>query len=66
MYEINKTEKPLKAKEIAEELDCSYQLIGKRAKKLNEEKELIFRIKVEGNKVVYKLTEKAKDDYFNT
>lgn len=66
LYEINKTEKPLKAKEIAEELDCSYQLIGKRAKKLNEEKELIFRIKVEGNKVVYKLTEKAKDDYFNT
>ncbi|OYD96276.1 MarR family transcriptional regulator [Nostoc sp. 'Peltigera membranacea cyanobiont' 210A] len=66
LYEINKTEKDLKPGEIAEELDCSYQLIGKRAKKLNEEKKLILRMRVEGGKVVYKLTDKAKNDYFNT
>jgi hypothetical protein len=66
LYEINKAEKHLKAGEIAEELDCSYQLVGKRAKKLTEEKELIFKIKVEGGKIAYKLTEKAENDYFNT
>ena len=63
LYELNKKSDPLRAKEIAEELDCSYQLIGKRAKKLDEEKGLIKREK-KNNTRYYQLTEKAKQTYF--
>ena len=59
----NKSEKFLKPKEIAEELDCSYQLIGRRAKNLDESKGLISREEESGQKV-YKLTDAAKNDYF--
>ena len=63
MHEMHKTEKPMKAKEIAEELDCSYQLIGKRAKKLDETLGLVAR-QGESAQRVYSLTNKAKQDYF--
>lgn len=63
LYEIHKSDKPLKPKEIAEELDCSHQLIGRRAKKLDEAKGLISREGETGQRV-YKLTERAKEDYF--
>jgi len=63
LYELKKSEKLLKPKEIAQELDCSYQLVGKRAKKLDEDRELLFRDEENGQRV-YKLTEKAKEDYF--
>lgn len=63
IYEIHKSEKPLKPKEIAEELDCSHQLVGWRAKKLDESKGLISREGEPGQRV-YKLTNRAKDDYF--
>jgi energy-coupling factor transporter ATP-binding protein EcfA2 len=65
LYELNKAGKSLRPKEVAEELDCSYQLIAWKAKKLDEEKELIIRVKIENGKTVYELTEKAKDDYFS-
>jgi hypothetical protein len=64
LSEINKAEKDLRPKEIAEELDCSHQLIGWKAKKLDEDKELIVRVDLENGKRVYRLTEKARDDYF--
>ena len=64
LYEVRKSEKRLKPKEIAQELDCSYQLVGKRAKKLDEDKELLLRDEENGQRV-YKLTEKAKEDYFS-
>lgn len=63
LYEIHKSEKPLKPKEIAEELDCSHQLIGWRAKKLDETKGLISREGEVGQRV-YKLTDRGKEDYF--
>lgn len=66
LYELSKTEKALRPKEIAEELDCSYQLIGWKAKKLDEDKELIVRMDLENGKRVYSLTEKARSEYFDT
>ncbi len=63
LYEIHKSEKSLKPKEIAEELDCSHQLVGRRAKKLDESKGLIFRDDESGQRV-YRLTDKAKNDYY--
>jgi len=63
LYEVHKSEKPLKPKEIAEELDCSHQLIGWRAKKLDETKGLISREGETGQRV-YKLTDRAREDYF--
>lgn len=62
IYEIHKSEKSLKPKEIAEELDCSHQLIGQRAKKLDE-KNLVVRDGEPGRRF-YRLTDKAIDDYF--
>jgi len=63
LHEIHKSEKLLKPKEIAEELDCSYQLVGWRAKKLDETKGLILREDETGQRV-YKLTDRAKEDYY--
>lgn len=53
-----------KPKDIARELDSSYQLIGKKAKRLDEEDKLIIRTKVGNNKRLYQLTDKAKKTYF--
>ncbi|WP_416676951.1 winged helix-turn-helix domain-containing protein [Egbenema bharatensis] len=64
IYEIHKAEKSLKPKEIAEELDCSHQLIGRRAKRLDENLGLLIR-EGEGTRRVYKLTKKAENDYFS-
>lgn len=63
LYELNKSNKPLFAKDIAEELDSSSQLIAKRAKNLDEQKGLIKREK-KGQLLKYDITEKAKDLYF--
>ncbi|WP_204151084.1 MarR family transcriptional regulator [Leptolyngbya sp. CCY15150] len=63
LYEIHKSENSPKPKEIAEELDCSHQLVGWRAKKLDEVRGLISRESETGQRV-YKLTDKAKEDYF--
>jgi DNA-binding MarR family transcriptional regulator len=52
------------ASEIAEELDCSGQLVGRRAKNLFE-RSLITRQSGGGNIFKYELTEKAKEAYFS-
>ncbi|XAP77793.1 hypothetical protein ABC955_14620 [Citromicrobium bathyomarinum] len=52
------------AAELAEELDCSYQLIGRRGKNLTE-LHLVVRDKNRSNRRVFRLTEDARDSYFN-
>lgn len=55
-------ELPLRPKDIAEELDCSHQLVGRRAKGL-EERELIIRT-FDGNQRIYEITGTARSAYF--
>lgn len=50
---------------IASELDCSYQLVGKRAVRL-EERGLVKRIKDEQDKRIIELTELAENSYFSS
>ena len=64
LLELNKSDIPLRAKEIAEELDCSYQLIAFKAKILDNDKKLLTRFIDNNGNRVYKLTEKAYDTYF--
>ncbi|MDO5516400.1 MAG: hypothetical protein Q4F66_02525 [Clostridium sp.] len=65
LHELNKSDNPLRAKEIAEELDCSYQLIAVKAKTLDTEKKLLIRSSDTNGNRVYKLTEKAYNTYFS-
>ncbi len=51
------------ASEIAGELDCSYQLIGKRGRNLAE-RGLVTRDKNEANRRIFSITDDAKEDYF--
>lgn len=51
------------AKQIAAELDCSYQLIGKRGKNLSE-KQLITRSENDSGRRVFNISDKALDTYF--
>lgn len=53
------------AKQIAAELDCSYQLIGKRGRNLSE-KELVTRSENEGGRRVFNISEKATQTYFQS
>jgi hypothetical protein len=64
LHELNKSEHPLRPKEIAEELDCSHQLIGKKAKILDEDKKLLKRVLDGNGNRVYRITAKALDTYF--
>lgn len=56
--------RPLYAGEIAGELDVSHQLIGWRAKRLDEQN-LIIREAAKGNRRTYKLTNDARRIYFD-
>jgi len=62
LYEVYHSQIQLRAKDIAEELDCSYQLIGKKAKKLIDKKLLL---KNQIGKKYYSLTEEAIKIYFS-
>lgn len=53
----------LYAADIAEELDCSFQLVGKRGKILAQ-RGLVDREKKKGNRRVFKITENAFEEYF--
>jgi hypothetical protein len=55
--------KELYAADIAEELDCSFQLVGKRGKILAE-RGLVDRGKKKGNRRLFKITEDAFKEYF--
>ncbi|MGX0961819.1 hypothetical protein AB7M63_002268 [Bradyrhizobium japonicum] len=52
------------AREIAEELDCSYQLVGRRGM-IMEQRGLINRTKKDSSPRRYKLTKEALRDYFD-
>ena len=51
------------ASEIAGELDCSYQLIGKRGRNLAE-KGFVTRDKNDVNRRIFSITEDAQEEYF--
>lgn len=61
---LNFESKPLYAGEIAAELDCSYQLVGKRARYLADQG-LVHRDKNEENRREFTLTEEAQKTYFS-
>lgn len=62
LHEVNNATR-MRAKEIGQELDRSYQMVGRQAKKLDEEHGLLNR-KPDGPSRVYELTDKAKEQYF--
>lgn len=65
LHELVKADRPLLAREIAEELDFNSRLISKRAKKLEEEKQLVKRSKEnESDLYTYNITDLARDIYF--
>jgi DNA-binding MarR family transcriptional regulator len=51
------------ASEIAGELDCSYQLVGKRGRNLADRR-LVAREMNDANRRVFEITEEARKDYF--
>jgi len=51
------------AREIAEELDCSYQLVGRRGR-IMEQRGLIDRIKKGNRPHIYRIRDGAASDYF--
>ncbi len=53
---------PQFAADVAGELDCSYQLVGKRAKALAD-RGLVNRDKFEGNRRVFTITPRAREVY---
>ncbi len=63
LRELEKSERPLYAREIAQEIDYSSQLVGRRGKKLEEEYDLVTRIK-DSQPYKYELTEDGKK-YFS-
>ena len=68
-YEKQNDFDPLFPKDIAGEVDCSYQLVGQRMKKLGTEKYgLVYHEKKPDNsgrsRKAYKLTKKAEGKYF--
>ncbi|OAD92111.1 hypothetical protein A7A78_09290 [Aequorivita soesokkakensis] len=52
------------ANQIAAELDCSYQLIGKRGRNLSD-RELVTRSENETGRRIFTITEEAQEIYFN-
>ncbi len=61
LKELQNSKSELYAREIAQEVDYSGQLIGWRGKKLDEKHELVKREKTEGKPYKYKLSEKGKN-----
>lgn len=55
---------PQRPSDIAAELDCSYQLVGRRSVRL-EERGLVKRIKDENNNRVIEITDIAEASYFS-
>lgn len=60
---LHTEQSPLRARRIAEELDCSYQLVGKRGKIL-EERGLVDRERDPDNRRIYEITTAAEATYF--
>jgi DNA-binding MarR family transcriptional regulator len=52
------------ASEIAGELDCSYQLVGRRGRNLAD-RGLVSRDRNDTNRRVFSITDEARKDYFD-
>src|SRR5205814_491614 len=61
---LHTEDKPLRATVIAGELDCSYQLIGKRGKNLAEQG-LVERSVNEEGKRIFEITDRGEKIYFD-
>lgn len=64
LYELHKNEEPMYAKEIAEELDASSNLIAARGRRLDEKYGYVKRVH-NGQIYAYSITEKARTEYFD-
>lgn len=64
LYELQKNDEPMYAREIAEELDVSSYLIAARGKRLDEKYGFVKRVH-NGQIYAYSIDDKAKDEYFN-
>jgi hypothetical protein len=62
---LNDERQRMFAMQIAEELDCSYQLIGKRGRSLSE-RELVIRSKNDSGRRVFNISNKAMHTYFQS
>ena len=60
---LHSEEKPQRPSDIAAELDCSYQLVGRRSVRL-EERGLVKRLKDENNNRIIEITDIAEASYF--
>jgi len=61
---LHSEEEPLRPSDIAAELDCSYQLVGRRSVRL-EERGLVRRIKDDNNNRIITITDIAEASYFS-
>ena len=61
---LNSEDRPLFPKDVAGELDCSHQLVGKRAAKLSQ-KGLIEKKKNQYNRTEYIISSLGKNSYFS-
>ncbi|XAM00611.1 MarR family winged helix-turn-helix transcriptional regulator [Phycisphaeraceae bacterium D3-23] len=64
VYALHSEDRPMFAGEIAGELDCSYQLIGRRGKNLDD-RGLVERSRGESGRRTFELTDQANQAYFN-
>lgn len=64
LYELHKNEEPMYAREIAEELDASSNLVAARGRRLDEKYGYVKRVH---NRQIYaySITEKARAEYFD-
>lgn len=65
LKELQTSENEMYARELAQEVDYSGQLIGWRAKKLDENHQLVQRVKESGKPYKYKLTQKGNDFFID-
>lgn len=63
LHTLKSSSEPPNASDVAAELDCSYQLIGRRAKHLDE-RGLLDRSEDGKNRRIYRATELAQSVYF--
>jgi hypothetical protein len=63
LHTLHAENRALFAKEISEELDCSYQLVGKRGKILDE-RGFVKRNENEQGRRVFEITDLAEQNYF--
>jgi DNA-binding MarR family transcriptional regulator len=62
---LRSEDEPKRPAFVAAELDCSYQLVGKRAIRL-EERGLVKRLRDEHDHRILEITDLAKDSYFSS